>query len=138
MMNVSEENVINTSKLVGYESDEEHLKTNEAATDMETFTNDHIKVEDFDPKSNHSVVNERVESLVLKIKDDEGKISWQCKECNKYASTKSNLKKHVEIHLEVSFNCRFCGGVYKTRNTLNKHIYINCRASRDAVGQIGV
>jgi len=74
----------------------------------------------------------KIESLILKVVNDEGEVRWQCTECNKYSKAKGNLKKHIEIHLGFSFGCKYCSSVYKTRNTLNYHMFSSkpCRASK--------
>ena len=76
-------------------------------------------------------LNAKLESLISKVESAEGIISWECKECKKIAGKKSNLKKHIEIHLGVTFSCKYCGNVFKTRNTLYSHMSSKCRKSKD-------
>jgi len=79
-------------------------------------------------------VDVQIESYLVKGTNSEGKSGWQCIECNKYSKTKANLRKHVEIHLELSFACKYCEKVYKTRNSLNLHMYTSkpCRNKRSS------
>merc|ERR1719431_68667 len=83
-------------------------------------------------------LNAKLESLISKVESAEGIISWECKECKKVASKKSNLKKHVEIHLGVTFSCKYCGNVFKTRNTLYNHMSTVCKKSKDEQTQCDV
>ena len=58
-----------------------------------------------------------VEELVSK----EGDL-WICKKCGKSNKSKSNLKKHVETHIEgLSFPCQLCDMVFNNRNSLYHH-----------------
>ena len=72
-------------------------------------------------------LNAKLESLISKVESTEGTVSWECKECKKIANKKSNLKKHIEIHLGVTFSCKYCGNVFKTRNTLYSHMSSKCK-----------
>ena len=58
-----------------------------------------------------------VEELVSK----EGDL-WICKKCGKTNKSKSNLKKHIETHIEgLSFPCQLCGMSFNNRNSLYHH-----------------
>ena len=79
-------------------------------------------------------VDEQIQSFLKRAKNSEGKIGCQCSECNKYSKTKSNMRMHVETHLEgLSFACKYCGKVCKTRNSRNKHMYTSqqCKSKRN-------
>ena len=80
-------------------------------------------------------VDEQIENIIIRVKNNEGKIGWQCSKCNKYSKTKGNMKKHVEIHLEgLSFVCNYCDSVFKTSNYRNLHMYTSakCKTKRNS------
>ena len=83
-------------------------------------------------------LNAKLESLISKVESTEGIVSWECKECKKIANKKSNLKKHIEIHLGVTFSCKYCGNVFKTRNTLYSHMSTKCKKSKDEQAQCDI
>ena len=61
--------------------------------------------------------NKAIEELVSK----EGDL-WICKQCGKTNKSKSNLKKHIEIHIEgLSFPCQLCDMSFNNRNSLYHH-----------------
>jgi hypothetical protein len=48
---------------------------------------------------------------------------WQCKKCGKTAKHKTNLKSHVETHIEgVTHICHICNKTFSTRVSLRMHI----------------
>ena len=52
--------------------------------------------------------------------------TFTCSLCGKTASTKHNLGKHVETHIEgLSFPCQQCDRSFRSRNTLQKHKSVN-------------
>ena len=53
-----------------------------------------------------------------------------CKICGKSTGHRSDMKKHVETHLDgLSFNCQHCGKVFRSRNTLSQHIHKHHKSS---------
>ena len=49
-------------------------------------------------------------------------VGWKCNSCGKTATTKPNMKVHVEIHMEgLSFPCQLCSQSFRSRNQLNNH-----------------
>ena len=48
---------------------------------------------------------------------------YQCKLCGKTAKGLSDIKKHIETHLEgLSYPCQLCGKTFRSRNVLSNHI----------------
>ena len=53
--------------------------------------------------------------------------SWICKTCGKSSSRKSDMNKHVEIHIEgLSFGCQLCGQTFRSRIKLYDHKTRDC------------
>ena len=53
--------------------------------------------------------------------------SWICKNCGKRSSRKTDMRKHVEIHIEgLSFGCQLCGQTFRSRIKLNNHKTRDC------------
>ena len=53
--------------------------------------------------------------------------SWICKTCGKSSSRKSDMNKHVEIHIEgLSFGCQLCGQTFRLRIKFNNHKTRDC------------
>ena len=49
-------------------------------------------------------------------------VGWKCNSCGKTATTKPNMKVHVEIHMDgLSFPCQLCSQSFRSRNQLNFH-----------------
>merc|ERR1719319_1803579 len=68
--------------------------------------------------------NMTIEELDLKIESIVQKQDnkWCCSLCGKQSSSKADLKKHAEVHIEgIQHPCTTCGKYYRTRNSLNKH-----------------
>jgi len=104
---------------------EEHFPHETVETGVDN-TEAHDVSTDFD-------VETRIDGLLEKVLDNEGKHGWQCIQCNKFSKSKTNLKKHVEIHIEgLSFPCKYCDKICKTRNSLNLHTYTSksCKSKR--------
>ena len=104
---------------------EEHFPHETVETGVDNIE-DHDVSTDFD-------VETRIDSLLKRVPDNEGKYGWQCIQCNKFSKSKTNLKKHVEIHIEgLSFPCKYCDKICKTRNSLNLHTYTSksCKSKR--------
>ena len=55
---------------------------------------------------------------------------FSCLICGKSTGHKSDMKKHVETHLEgLSFDCQHCGKVFRSRNALSMHIHYQHKSS---------
>jgi len=70
---------------------------------------------------------EDFQSKVLSLMDKEegldSKVTWSCKECNKSASDKSRIRKHVEQHIDsLVFECMFCEHRASRSSYLDKHL----------------
>merc|ERR1712025_155409 len=62
---------------------------------------------------------EATDQLVIKNEDN-----WECKSCGKTAKRSSDIRRHVEIHIEgLSFECQTCGNTFRNRNFLSSHVY---------------
>ena len=62
-----------------------------------------------------------VKAAVDELLEHDGEL-WMCKTCGKSSSNKSNMNKHVEIHIEgLSFGCQLCGQTFRSRDILNNH-----------------
>ena len=83
---------------------------------------DEIQVAEYEDSSNY----EQFENSFLK--DEMMELignDWTCKKCGKISKRKSDLKKHMETHMEdMSYNCQTCGKTYRSKNSLNNHMSI--------------
>ena len=62
-------------------------------------------------------VKETIDQLVIKNVDN-----FECKSCGKTARTSSDIRRHVEVHIEgLSFDCPTCGKTFRSRNSLKNH-----------------
>ena len=60
---------------------------------------------------------EAVDQLVIRNEDN-----FECKSCGKTTRTSSDIRRHVEIHIEgLSFDCQICGNTFRSRMSLNNH-----------------
>ena len=62
--------------------------------------------------------------LDLKIKEMimENNGLFVCSVCGKSASTRQNLGKHIETHIDgLSFSCQYCNKSFRSRNSLQRH-----------------
>ena len=51
-----------------------------------------------------------------------------CTVCGKTAKLKTNLKKHIETHIDgLSFPCQQCDKSFRSRNTLQHHVFFKHR-----------
>ena len=72
---------------------------------------------------------EELDSYIEKqiMKTEEG---FTCNICNKTGRLRSNIKEHIEIHIDgLTFDCNICGKIMGTRNALRMHkkkIHKNC------------
>ena len=57
------------------------------------------------------------------IEDEHGSRVWTCHLCNRTNKHKSDIRRHMEIHLEVQNQCPHCEKQVQTREALRKHIY---------------
>merc|ERR1712025_382062 len=49
---------------------------------------------------------------------------FECKSCGKTSKTSSDIRSHVEIHIEgLSFECQTCGNTFRNRRLLSWHVY---------------
>ena len=65
---------------------------------------------------------EATDQLVIKNANN-----FECKSCGKTARTSSDIRRHVEVHIEgLSFECQTCGSTFRSRNLLNRHKSTKC------------
>ena len=64
-------------------------------------------------------VNDIIEAEIRKIDAN----LWECLKCGKTATTKHNLKKHIETHFDLTYPCQFCPKICPTSNALNAHMF---------------
>ena len=49
--------------------------------------------------------------------------AWECLECGKRSSQRSDLRKHIEdMHLNLKLPCDICGDTFKSRHHRNNHM----------------
>ena len=83
---------------------------------VDTFGNESLQLS-FKEKS-------EIDSKVYEFIKNLGTKEFQCTQCGKIASKKSNLVKHVETHIEgLSYPCKICGKTFRSRNILFHHKY---------------
>jgi len=71
-------------------------------------------------------LNEQISSLILKYRKEEtNKLVWRCTVCNRESDHLSNMRSHVELHIQVSRACDECGKTFNTKNSLRIHKYRN-------------
>ena len=71
-------------------------------------------------EENNDNVDVRKKRRELILKNNDG--SQQCKVCSKVSTNKSNMSKHVELHLTgISYDCKDCGKSFKNRSALYYH-----------------
>jgi len=72
-------------------------------------------------------IDHQIESLIKKQLEG----GYQCVECGYTNIKKSNMKKHVETHVETpGYQCAFCYKQFKTKNSLNTHTSNNHREEK--------
>ena len=105
-----------------YES--EHLSK---AEDYETSFELMAEVKEYQPrpgkttKRSVSLLNSDVIKTVDELIMKDGEL-WKCKSCGKAAISNSNIRKHVEIHIDgLSFPCQQCKRTFRSRNLLSHH-----------------
>jgi len=71
--------------------------------------------------------NKALDDLIAKsmslIVDESGSRVWTCHLCNRTNKHKSDIRRHMEIHLEIQNQCPHCEKQVQTREALRKHIY---------------
>ena len=73
------------------------------------------------PSMDTTELDQKIQELII-VKGG----TFTCSLCGKTASTKQNLGKHVETHIEgLSFPCQQCDRSFRSRNTLQKHKSVN-------------
>jgi len=64
--------------------------------------------------------NEAKEAVDQLVKNADN--MFECKSCGRTARSSSDIRRHVEIHIEgLSFDCQICGNSFRTRCSLAKH-----------------
>ena len=75
------------------------------------------------PNSDLEILNDKINSMLEKTKNVNGKTIFRCKVCGKEAMHANDMRKHIEAnHLEgVSIPCNLCEKTFRSRNALAKH-----------------
>jgi len=69
--------------------------------------------------SKDSEIDDQVASLTKRVTSN----LWECNECGKQASQRTDLKKHIEaFHLNLTLLCDLCGAPFKTRHHRQNHV----------------
>jgi len=67
--------------------------------------------------SNVDNLKEMIDSLVIRNADN-----LECKACGKTTKTSSDIRRHVEIHIQgLSFDCNLCDNTFRSRASLKTH-----------------
>jgi len=67
--------------------------------------------------------NKDIDDQVLALSRKQGPINWECIECGKQASQRTDLKRHIEaVHLDLFLPCSICDTIFKTRHHLQNHM----------------
>jgi transcription elongation factor Elf1 len=67
-------------------------------------------------------IDDRVAALTQKTSLNQ----FQCLECGKLASQRTDLKKHIEAaHLVLALPCHVCGQISKTRHGRQTHLRVH-------------
>ena len=65
-----------------------------------------------------AAIDDQVGALTRKV---HGNV-WECIECGKTASQRTDLRKHIEAaHLDLFLPCEMCGMVFKSRHGKQHH-----------------
>ena len=69
--------------------------------------------------SSDSEIDDQVASLTKRVSSN----VWECSDCGKQASQRTDLKKHIEaVHLSLHLPCDLCGVSFKTRHSRQNHV----------------
>ena len=97
-------------------SETDMYKPHRSRYQIDTFGNESLQMS-FTEKNE---IDEKVYEFIKTL----GPKEFQCTQCGKIASKKSNLVKHVETHIEgLSYPCKICGKTFRSRNILFHHKY---------------
>ena len=93
---------------------------NNNVTEGEGDTQDVNKVEgeegEMDP------VDLLVEAKLSEEINSEGKKVWRCKDCNHTRTSKYDVGRHAEQHLNLNLSCPLCGTTFHRRDKLRQHL----------------
>ena len=71
------------------------------------------------PMDQNEDLDRQLSELIQSIGD-----IWSCTVCGKQANKKSNLKKHIQLHIEgLSYACNNCDKVFRCKTNLTNHTY---------------
>jgi len=65
-------------------------------------------------------LNSMLDSMISRY-ENEGPAKFMCETCGKTMARKIDMRRHVEIHLDMSHPCAVCDKVCKTRSSLAAH-----------------
>ena len=96
------------------------VKTKQPETlEDNSFISENIQMQDIDKNDLTDIDQKLYENMERNHHD--GK--WSCKICSKTNLDKTNMKYHVESHMEgLSFPCNICGRENRSRQSFRKHL----------------
>merc|ERR1712129_261578 len=65
----------------------------------------------------------QVETMMEKVDD-----KWICTNCQLSSNTKSHMKEHAQLHMNLEFPCDLCGKITRSSKSLKMHIKRNHKA----------
>ena len=106
------------------EHESETLATNKEFKNEENVTDPEnsskvalVKQENFSVSPVDNNVSELIKSMIQKTGSN-----FICQQCGKTGSDMSNMKKHIETHIDgVVHSCHICGKTTRSKNALNTH-----------------
>ena len=67
---------------------------------------------------------EELDNKILEYIEKDPAGFWKCTVCGKMDKKTTNIKEHVEIHVEgLTFPCKYCEKSFRSRNILRNHNY---------------
>ena len=76
-----------------------------------------LKEENLQPRF-HYELKSKINEMIEKYED-----AWRCRKCGRTSLNKSNLRTHVETHIEgMSYACHICSKTFLSRPRLSTHI----------------
>ena len=118
------------TKQENYTEDDKEIDCSEYLPKVEDYENsleEITEVKEYQPRPRNNA--ERSLSLlssdVIKTVDElimkDGEL-WKCKSCGRTAKYNTQIRKHVELHIDgLSFPCQQCGSTFRSRNILAIH-----------------
>ena len=95
-----------------------HQNNQNSSTNVVKTTKSRTLSKEIAIASSNMNVKEATDELVIRNSDN-----FECRTCGKTAKNSSDIRRHVEIHIEgLSYECNICGNTFRSRMSLNFHI----------------